>query len=78
MLRKKRYNLNAHELMHKKLKRAELFQQKEKVFLTEPWQGYCDNEDHPLFSIKVTREKTFAACYYCSKLWILNEETKSK
>jgi len=78
MLRKKRYNLSLQEKMQKQLKRAELIQQKEKVFLTEPWQGYCDNEDHPLFSIKVTREKTFAACYYCSKLWILNEETKSK
>jgi uncharacterized Zn-finger protein len=74
MLKRKRYNLNAHELMHKKLKRAELFQQKEKVFISDEWSGYCDNTDHPLFSIKVTKQKPFAACYYCSKVWMLTND----
>lgn len=74
MLRRKRYNLNAQELMHKKLRRAELIQQKEKVFLTDEWSGYCDNTDHPLFSIKVTKQKPYAACYYCSKLWMLTND----
>ena len=76
MLRRKRYNLTAQELMNKKLKRAELIQQKEKVFLKSPWQGYCDNTDHPLFTIKVTKEKPYAACYYCSKLWMLTDDKK--
>lgn len=76
MLKRKRYNLSSQEAREKAVRRMELIEKKEKVFLTEPWQGYCDNEDHPLFSIKVTREKTFAACYYCSKLWILTDDKK--
>ena len=76
MMKRKRYNLNAQELMQKQLKRAELIQQKEKVFLTDEWSGYCDNTDHPLFSIKVTKQKPYAACYYCSKLWILTDDKK--
>lgn len=75
-MKRKRYNLNAQELMQKQLKRAELIQQKEKVFLTDEWSGYCDNTDHPLFSIKVTKQKPYAACYYCSKLWILTDDKK--
>lgn len=74
MLRRKRYNLDAQEQMQKHLKRAELIQQKEKVFLTDEWSGYCDNTDHPLFSIKVTKQKPYAACYYCSKLWMLTND----
>jgi len=76
MLKRKRYNLNAQEKIQKQLKRAELIQQKEKVFLTDEWSGYCDNTDHPLFSIKVTKQKPWAACYYCSKLWILTDDKK--
>lgn len=76
MLKRKRYNLSLQEAREKAVRRMELIEKKEKVFLTEPWQGYCDNEDHPLFSIKVSREKTFAACYYCSKLWILTDDKK--
>ena len=76
MLKRKRYNLSLQEAREKAVRRIELIEKKEKVFLTEPWQGYCDNEDHPLFSIKVSREKTFAACYYCSKLWILTDDKK--
>jgi hypothetical protein len=74
MLKRKRYNLTAQERIHRNLKRAELIQQKEKVFLTDEWSGYCDNTDHPLFSIKVTKQKPYAACYYCSKLWMLTND----
>jgi len=74
MLKRKRYNLNAQERILRNLKRAELIQQKEKVFLTDEWSGYCDNTDHPLFSIKVTKQKPYAACYYCSKLWMLTND----
>ena len=77
MMRKKRYNLDAQELMIKNLRKAELFQEKEKIFLDAPWQGYCDNEDHPLFSIKVDYNKKWCACYYCSKVWILGENNAS-
>lgn len=72
--RKKRYNLTAQEKVQKQLKRAELIQKKEKEFVDKPWQGYCDNEDHPLFTIKVDYNKKWAACYYCSKMWILDSK----
>lgn len=77
-MRKKRYNLNAQEQMQKQLKRAALFQEKEKVFVDKPWQGYCDNEDHPRFTVKVSVDKPWAACYYCSKVWILEDKTNKK
>ena len=59
--------------LHKHLRGAELVQQKEKTFVDRPWQGYCDNEDHPRFTIKVDYNKKWAACYYCSKIWILDD-----
>lgn len=71
MIRKKRYNLTRKEKIARGAKRSLLMQEKEKVFLDEPWQGYCDNEDHPLFSIKVDHNKKWAVCYYCSKTWLL-------
>jgi uncharacterized Zn-finger protein len=74
MMKSKRYNLNAQEKVQRQLKRAELIQQKEKSFVDEPWQGYCDNEDHPRFTIKVTVDKPWAVCYYCSKMWILGDK----
>lgn len=74
MLRKKRFNLNEQERNVKRMQRAELWDKKEKVYVNTPWQGYCDNNDHPLFSIKVTVDKPIAACYYCSKTWILGED----
>lgn len=44
---------------------------KETVYVLKPWQGVCDNTDHPLFSINVTLDKQVSTCYYCSKTWIL-------
>ena len=78
MLKRKRYNLSAQEIVAKNVRKAQLMQEKEKVFLTDEWSGYCDNTDHPLFSIKVTHQKPWAACYYCSKLWILTNDQKDK
>lgn len=75
-MRKSRYNLNAQEKLNKELRKAKLIQEKEKVFLKSEWQGYCDNTDHPLFSVKVTYEKPWATCYYCSKMWILEKDKK--
>lgn len=59
--------------LRKHVLRAKLFQEKEKVFVKEPWQGYCDNQDHPLFTIKVDYKRKVSSCYYCSKTWILEE-----
>ena len=72
MIRKKRFNLTEVEQQEKNVNRNDLISKKEKVYVEQPWQGYCDNTDHPLFSINVTVDKPWAACYYCSKLWILN------
>lgn len=73
MMKKKRYNLTEKEKVNRAASRAALFQEKEKVFLDEPWQGYCDNDDHPRFSIKVTVDKPYGVCYYCSKVWQLKD-----
>ena len=74
MIRQKKYSLTEKEKLNKAAKRAALIQEKEKVYLSEPWQGYCDNNDHPLFSIKVTVDKPYGVCYYCSKMWILKKD----
>jgi len=73
MIKKKRFNLTEDETQQKLANRYMLTAKKEKVYLEQPWQGYCDNTDHPLFSINVTVDKTWSACYYCSKLWILKD-----
>lgn len=74
MMKRNRYNLSKQEQEDKRKRRQELIDKKEKVILTEEWSGYCDNTDHPLFSIKVTRQKPWAACYYCSKMWLLKDD----
>ena len=69
-MRKKRYNLRPDRTRTEKcIRQADLIDKKEKVLLTDEWSGYCDNNDHPLFSINVTHSKPWAVCYYCSKLW---------
>ena len=70
---KSRYNLSDAEFAKKQASKAELMAKKEKVIVTEPFTGSCDNTEHPHFTIKVTVDKPWAACYYCSKLWILEE-----
>jgi len=73
MMRRSRYNLSSEEQEAKVKRRNTLIEKKEKVYV-EDFNGYCDNTDHPLFSIKVNKDKKFAACYYCSKLWIYREK----
>ena len=73
-MQQQRYNLSLEQKLRKKIEKQRLFEEKEKVYINAPWQGYCDNNDHPLFTIKVTKERPHAACYYCSKIWILGEE----
>ena len=71
MIRKKRFNLTRREKIARSARRSVLIQEKEKVFLDEPWTGDCDNKDHPRFTIKVDYNKKWAVCYYCSKMWLL-------
>jgi len=47
---------------------------KETVYIKQPWTGYCDNDEHPMFTISVTEEKPSAVCYYCSKTWKLKKD----
>jgi hypothetical protein len=77
-MRKSRYNLSQEEYDAKQKSKAELMAKKEKVTLSEEFNGYCDNKDHPLFSIKVTVDKPWSACYYCSKLWVLEGNKDGK
>lgn len=77
-MRKSRYNLSDKEFAEKQENKRKLMDTKEKVVLTEEFHGYCDNKDHPLFSIKVTIDKPWAACYYCSKLWVLEGNKDGK
>ena len=73
MMKRKRYNLTPEEKVQQRANRDQLISIKEKVYVSEPWHGYCDNTDHPLFTIKITVDKPFAPCYYCSKTWILEK-----
>ena len=72
-MRKSRQTLSDAEFAKKQASKAELMAKEEKVIVTEPFTGSCDNTEHPHFTIKVTVDKPWAACYYCSKLWILEE-----
>lgn len=69
----RRFSLTEKEQINKAKNKLKLFQEKEKVRVTEPVTLYCDNPEHPLFSIKVTVDKPIAVCYYCSKTWILKQ-----
>jgi hypothetical protein len=70
MMHRKRFNLTEQEQLELRQQKNRMMLEKERVFISEPWQGYCDNADHPLFTIKVTVDKPVASCYYCSKTWI--------
>lgn len=72
-MKRKRYNLTAEEKLKLCSDRQNLMADKEKVFLEKEWHGYCDNTEHPLFTIKVTIDKPKAVCYYCSKMYILKD-----
>lgn len=77
-MQKQKYNLSLEQKLRKQIQRQRLFDEKEKVYVTEAYTGYCDNEDHPLFTINVNQHKTMSACYYCSKLWVYQEPTVEK
>lgn len=70
-MRRKRFNLTEQEKSQLRQKKLDMLMEKETVWLNEPFHGYCDNADHPLFTIKVTLDKQICACYYCSKVYIL-------
>lgn len=72
-MKRKRYNLTDEEKDKLRQTRKHLMDKKETVILDDVWHGYCDNADHPLFSIKVTIDKPFGVCYYCSKVWKLKD-----
>ena len=71
---KKKYNLSDEEKSQRQEIKKHLFNNKEKHFVDEPFTGYCDNTDHPLFTVKVTVDKPVCACYYCSKVYILKNK----
>ena len=77
-MRKSRYSLSQKEYEAKQERKAELMAKKEKVIVTGPFTGSCDNMEHPHFTIKVTLDKPWAACYYCSKLWVLEGNKDGK
>ena len=48
--------------------REELWAKKEIIYVNEPGHFPCPDDTHPLFTIKVTKEKV-GVCYYCSKVF---------
>lgn len=54
-------------------KKEELWAKKEKIYVNKESSFPCPDTDHPLFTIKVTKER-FGVCYYCSKVFIYKEE----
>ena len=58
--------------LHAKLK-AELWEKKEKIFVSKEVSFPCPDDTHPLFTIKVTKNKP-GGCYYCSKVFIYKED----
>lgn len=73
-MQRPKYNLTLEQRLRKKIDKQRLFDEKEKVYVSEPYTGYCDNTDHPLFTISVSSSKPISACYYCSKVWILDNK----
>ena len=53
--------------------RKELWAKKEIIYVNEPGHFSCPDDTHPLFTIKVTKEKV-GVCYYCSKVFQYREE----
>lgn len=51
--------------------RQELWDKKEKKYISEPATFKCPEESHPMFTINVSVEKPVGVCYYCSRVWIL-------
>lgn len=58
--------------LHAQLK-ADLWEKKEKIFVSKEGSFPCPDDTHPLFTIKVTKNK-LGVCYYCSKVFIYKED----
>ena len=53
--------------------KADLWEKKEKIFVSKEGSFPCTDDTHPLFTIKVTKNK-LGVCYYCSKVFIYKED----
>lgn len=53
--------------------RKELWDKKEKIYVDKEGSFSCPDDTHPLFTIKVTRDK-LGVCYYCSKIFIYKKD----
>lgn len=53
--------------------KKELWDKKEKNYVSKEGSFPCPDDSHPLFTIKVTKEK-LGVCYYCSKVFIYRED----
>ena len=53
--------------------REELWAKKEVIYVSEPSSFSCPDDTHPLFTIKVTKEKA-GVCYYCRKVFIYKKD----
>ena len=47
---------------------------KEKFAVYEPCTIRCPDTSHPAFYLKISVDKPWAVCYYCSKTWTLEEK----
>ena len=52
--------------------REELWSKKEKIYVSKEGSFPCPDDSHPLFTVKVTKEK-LGVCYYCSKVFIYKD-----
>ena len=48
---------------------------KETIKVNKEGSFSCPDTSHPLFTIKVTKDKP-GVCYYCSKTFIISENNK--
>ena len=58
----------------KQQNKQELWEQKEKFYVNKESSFPCPDDSHPLFTLKVTKDKP-AVCYYCSKTFIYTDES---
>ena len=52
--------------------KQKLWDDKEKIYVSKESTFTCPDTDHPMFTIKVTKDKP-GICYYCSKVFIYKE-----
>ena len=57
----------------KQKEKERLWTEKEVIYVSEPSSFSCPDDTHPLFTIKVTKEKA-GVCYYCSKVFMYKKE----